>query len=162
MKTFLLMTLTLSILGLNGCGKIKHSLRGEQGQHGWQGVPGERGPQGEQEPVGPQGLPGVGCTVTEVAGGSEISCEDGTSAEVMNGINGLDGVDGTGVVTIELCPSVSGGLFKEYLAVIAGEVYGIYASGQKIGLTKLWPGNWTTTDGRTCNFTIGADNTVTF
>jgi hypothetical protein len=126
-----------------GCGKIKHELRGEMGSPGAAGVQGPMGPQG---PVGPAGQNGTSCSVVDTAEGVLITCSDGTFAEVMNGQT---------VETVELCPELSGGVFKEYLIYVDGVPFGVYAKGQTIGLTKLWPGNWQTTDGRNCHFTIG-------
>jgi len=99
-------------------------------------VQGTPGPQGEQGPAG------------------------------QDGKDGMDGVDGKDAVveTIQLCPDIApaNNQFTEYLVRINGSLYGVYASGQKIGLTKLFPGSWMTTDGRNCHFTIDVDSNVSY
>lgn len=131
----------------------------------------QQGPVGPQGPEGPQGLPGINgtdgtsglsCTVSPLVNGAYISCEDGTFATILNGTNGSNGADGSIIEQIELCPLLEGGKFHEYLLKIDGSFFGVYAHGSKTGLSKLWPGNWVTTDGRNCEFTIHPDGTVTF
>lgn len=116
----------------------------------------KQGPQGEPGPQGPQGdagQNGLSCTVSTVPNGSVISCEDGTTSAIS---------DGTEIEEIKLCPSVLGGTFTEYLLRINDSLYGVYAKGQKIGITKLTPGVWNTTDGRDCTFTVHGDGSVTY
>lgn len=133
--------------------------QGDPGQTGEQGPQGETGPTGPQGPVGPPGpqgqagTPGTSCTVAPATGGAVISCSDGTSQYVSSG---------TVVENIELCPTISGGTFHEYLEKISGFYYGVYASGQQIGRTRLWAGSWVTTDGRNCHFTITPSGGLTF
>lgn len=96
---------------------------------------GEQGPAGEAGAVGERGL-------------------DGRSVE------GPPGKDAE-LETIELCPSTTSSIgFKEYVLKIQGELYAVYASGQKIFMTKLKPGNYVTTDGRNCQFTVNAQGEV--
>lgn len=134
--------------------------QGETGATGPQGPQGEVGPTGGQGPVGPQGSPGVSCSVSPFPSGALIQCTDGSLAQVLNGINGAPGIagaDGTVVETILLCPLLSGGTFREYLLRIAGSLYGVYYNGTVSGMAKLWPGNWRSTDGRNCSFTIDSN-----
>lgn len=119
----------------------------------WKGNTGAKGEVGATGPQGPRGESGESCDVVKLGSVTNITCE-GTTVQVV------DGEDSQPVLTISLCPGLGGGTFKEYLLKIAGEFYGVYASGQKIGLTKLSPGNWLTTDGRNCSFTINIDNTL--
>jgi hypothetical protein len=153
---------------------------GDKGDKGDTGETGATGPQGPVGPMGPQGqpgTPGLSCSVSPLVNGAALVCQDGSYAEVFNGTNGAngndgadgqdgedgqDGTNGTVVTPIELCPSLSGGLFKEHLIRIGNDLFGVYASGQSIGYAKLWPGSWITTDGRSCHFTIHSDLSVTF
>lgn len=117
---------------------------------------------GEKGDTGLNGQNGSPCVLTPVPLGTQLDCP-GSPTQVIS--DGLNGTPGTTVQHVELCPSVSGGLFHEYLVkidyvhpegVIESSYYGVYASGTSIGMTKLWPGTWTTSDGRSCQFTITA------
>lgn len=123
------------------------------------GADGRDGATGAQGPAGQDGINGASCSVAGVPSGALVSCTDGTSELVLNG---SDGTDATPVETIELCPALTGGSFKEHLFRISGALYGVYASGSRIGLAKLGPGNWVTTDGRNCHFTISILNQVSY
>ena len=59
-----------------------------------QGPAGPVGPQGPAGPVGPQGPAGTSCTATQIAGGVQVACTDGTSATVLNGAPGTAGAQG--------------------------------------------------------------------
>jgi hypothetical protein len=96
-------------------------------------------------PKGDQGEPGISCAVHQTSEETVFECADNTYAVIPY----EDEVE-----TIELCPTVTGGSFKEYLVKIDGQLFGVYASGQRIGVAKLWPGNWVSTDGRDCTFTV--------
>jgi len=129
------------------------------------GMPGAEGPIGPQGPQGEPGLPGTSCSVISISNGATISCTDGTIVSVYNGTNGLNGTNGTNgsvITPIELCPNLSGGYFHEYLLKIDGNLFAVYASGSNIGYTKLWPGSWVTTDGRSCHFTVNSNMNVLF
>jgi OmcA/MtrC family decaheme c-type cytochrome len=52
---------------------------------------------------------GKSCTVTDVDGGSQIECEDGTTAFVASGSNGTDGTNGTNGAPGQSCNVVSNG-----------------------------------------------------
>lgn len=146
-------TLTILALALTACQQGPRGHRGFTGPMGPQGPQGEQGPQG---PVGPKGETGESCSVVKLGSVTNITCGD-TTVQVADGTNGVDGVDGSdaqGIETLALCPELAGGAFKEYLLKIGSDYYGVFVQGQKIGLTKLTPGNWVTTDGRNCHFTI--------
>jgi hypothetical protein len=169
---------------LDGCSKAPQGLQGSTGSTGGIGEVGERGetgstgpigpqgPQGEpgstgaQGPIGPQGLPGTSCMVFPLPSGALLQCTDGSLAQVFNGLDGqpgLAGADGTAIQTILLCPDLPGGYFKEYLLRIDGSLYGVYNHGAAaIGMAKLWPGNWQTTDGRNCVFSIDNAGNVSY
>jgi hypothetical protein len=158
----------------------------------FKGPIGPAGPSGADGSNGADGRNGTSCTVTQTASGAVFECTDGSTATVNNGHDGINGTNGTNgascsvaetatgsmilcgdgtyahvlngtvVEKIALCPDVSGGIFVEYLLKISGEYFGVYASGQHIGLTKLFPGGWVTSDGRSCTFTLNPDGTLTF
>lgn len=66
------------------------------------------------------------------------------------------------IENVELCPAILGGVFHEYLEKVEGFYYAVYASGAYIGRTRLWPGSWVTTDGRSCHFTLSTTGVLTF
>ena len=47
-----------------------------------------KGPKGDQGPIG---IPGTSCTTAPIEGGALITCTDGTSAEILNGVDGEPG-----------------------------------------------------------------------
>lgn len=147
MKILLILSLFLAITACDNTAQFLDCIDGCSNTKGDKGDTGPQGPQGDS------GTNGLSCTVSTVPNGSIISCEDGTTTTVLNG---------TEIEEIELCPSVLGGTFTEYLLKIDDALYGVYAKGQKIGLTKLTPGVWSTTDGRDCTFTVHADGNVTY
>ena len=142
MRTLLFACILLFV----GCAG-NHATRGLDGQNGKDGATGPAGPAG---PKGEDGQPGAGCTVVKIGTITNITCGD-TTSQVH---------DGTAIETIELCPGVGGGSFREYLVRIDGQLYGVYASGSKVGMAKLWPGPWVTTDGRGCQFTVTTNGEV--
>lgn len=67
------------------------------------------------------------------------------------------------VSSITFCPTLSGGDgFPETGIYIGPELYAVYAKGQNIHFTRLTPGNYVTTDGRNCQFTVNQDNSVSY
>jgi hypothetical protein len=93
------------------------------------------GPQGEKGDQGIQGNKGA------------------KGAAGLKGADGEDGEDGQFGSVITLCPNVSG-QFKEVLFSIGGKLYAVLKSGNNVALIEVGNGNWKTTDGRTCNFTV--------
>ncbi len=65
------------------------------------------------------------------------------------------------ITTIELCPTIAGDGFHEYLLNIDNNLFGVYASGSRIFLVRLPAGNYVTTDGRSCSFTVNSDGSIT-
>ena len=100
---------------------------------GAQGATGAQGPQGVAGAQGPQGVAGA-------------QGEPGKDAQVE---------------VIELCPAIAGDGFHEYLLKINGALFGVYYDTGRTFMTKLKAGNYRTTDGRACYFSVGADGTVT-
>lgn len=151
--------LILAVFFITACDNTSRLLDCIDGCSISDGQDGQDGAEGAQGPAGQDGINGASCSVASVPSGAIVSCTDGSSELVLNG---TDGIDATPIETIELCPTVAGGSFKEYLLRINGALYGVYASGSRIGLTRLSPGNWVTTDGRSCHFTISILNQVSY
>lgn len=127
-------------------------------------------PKPEAPPAGPKGDDGGSCSVTVTDAGALIQCEDGTTALVTNGSNGSDGLDGQdGVDGADGAPGLNAlvevidpcGQESSYDEVLFrfsdGNLYAVYASGNKIHLTELVPGTYITTDGTDCTFTVTED-----
>lgn len=127
--------------------------QGHPGKDGAKGDSGERGEVGPQGPAGADGQPGQSCSVLKLGSVTNITCGD----SVVQVNDGVDGQNGQGMETLALCPELQGGTFTEYLLKINGNFYGVYSAGNLVGLSKLYPGSWVTTDGRNCYFTITAD-----
>jgi hypothetical protein len=110
-------------------------MHGSDGVDGQDGADGSKGDQGDK---GDQGLPGS------------------------------PGVPGTSISVVIPCPNVSGD-FPEVLLKIGNDLYaalnikqgnGNAAVLKQVALVKLINGNYATTDGRTCNFTV-ANGSIT-
>lgn len=134
--------------------------------------------QGPEGPIGLSGAPGVsaGCSVSTVAatnivpsGGALITCVNGTSALVLNGVNGLNG----SVFSLQpFCPNVKGfdanssygaNGFQEYYIAMNGQDYAIMDSGTATGvfLTLVVPGTYDTSDTGGCKFMVNANGSIT-
>lgn len=159
-------------------------IRGERGETGSQGTAGTQGRQGDrgvQGPIGSSGAPGSpgpsgqpgnsgvsggSCTVEQLVNGAIISCQDGTQVVVLDGVDGEDGMDAppTPYTVVGLVdPCGPQGTFDEVLLRLAnGELLAHYSSGNKEFLTQVGPGNYSTTDGTNCHFTVHNDLTVTW
>jgi hypothetical protein len=167
--------------------------KGDRGTLGPRGYPGENGTNGVN---GQDGADGKSCSVSSTTTGAIISCEDGTSAVINNGVdgtngvdgqdgaagqdgqdgvngtngangqdgaNGVDGADGQDSIIEVINPCGVEGGFEEVLFRLSnGKVYAVYFSGSLSFLTELTPGNYQTTDGHSCSFTVNTDLTVTW
>lgn len=130
-------------------------------------IRGPIGPQGPTGPAGERGEPGTSCSVTQTVNGAIISCTDGTSVVVLNGSNGTNGTNGQDGVSppasaysvtqiVDVCGKQAA--FDEVLLRLAnGQLLAHYASGANQFLTVLTPGNYVTTDGTHCYFTVDND-----
>jgi hypothetical protein len=136
---------------LIGCGR--EPVPGPPGLSGQDGATGPTGPAGLTGPTGPKGDPGAGCVVQPAVNGLLVSCPDGSSETLIHG---------TVVEPIALCPNLTGGTFQEYAVRIGGSIYAVYANKSAIGLAKLGPGAYITTDGRNCRFTVTSNLEVLF
>lgn len=91
------------------------------------------------------------CTVAANGQGSVITCPDGSTTQVMNGVNGADG---SSVTPVKFCAASS-----EYGFCIANKLYAVYYTGNAVYLAELASGQTyqTTTNGPNCSFTVGSN-----
>lgn len=132
---------------------------------------------------GVDGTDGSACSVTQDVNGSGalITCSDGSQAFISNGTDGQDGVDGqdgqnglnTVVEVIDPCGAQMTQGFDEVLLKLADNtiiaMIEIQLNGNGNGngnkvtyLTKIKPGNYITSDGTGCHFSVTANGTVSW
>lgn len=87
--------------------------------------------------------------------------EGPTGSPGPTGSQGVPGPTGaaSSIEVIVPCPTLVGA-YPEVLWRLDGILYAVYSSGSKIHLTELTAGNYVTTDGRGCNFTVNTDGSV--
>lgn len=159
---------------------------GTTGPAGADGLPGANGDQGETGAVGPIGPAGANgengssCSATQAIGGVLISCTDGTSAVLLDGPtgprgdtgekgdSGSNGVDGLNApptpytVTEMIDPCGDQTAYDEILMRLANDqLVAHFSSGSLEFLTVIPPGNYVTTDGTHCHFTVDIDMQIT-
>ena len=133
--------LPLALLIIVGCQKSKYYKAGEQ----------------------------KACSVQEVAGGSLISCPDGSEGFVANGEQGENGENGENglnssffiIEIIDPCGNESGNdeiLFRTNTE----QILAIGHRGARDFFTLLLPGEYRTEDGTKCYFTVNADYSVSW
>lgn len=77
------------------------------------------------------------------------------------GAQGIQGVPGVSVQAQPFCPNINGGIgFQEQYIIIDGKAYAVYYDGTHTFLALLKPGNYVTTDGRSCHFIVNADGSI--
>lgn len=109
---------------------------------------------------GSNGQDGMSCKVTEVKDvGALVECGEGeerTSAMIYNGQNGRNGIS---QVIEYIDPCGDNGRFDEIILKMAdGTLIAHYAGGGNTQfLTIIGPGNYQTTDGYKCNFSVTND-----
>lgn len=137
---------------------------GADGLQGAMGPEGEAGPAGPAGPIGPPGVDGSSCSVTPAVGGVLISCTDGTSAVLMDGEDGENGEDAPPTpytVTEMIDPCGDQAQFDEILMRLANDqLVAHFSSGSLEFLTVIPPGNYVTTDGTHCYFTVNGDLSI--
>lgn len=158
---------------------------GDPGHDGSDGSPGAEGPQGPAGPIGPTGSPGLqgpagadgsSCSVQQLSNGARISCTDGTEVVILNGEVGATGPQGpAGVpgtpgssapptaysVVSVIDPCGKQATFDEVLLKLYnGQILAHYASGSNQFLTFITPGNYVTTDGTHCYFTLNSNGAI--
>ncbi len=114
---------------------------------------------------GRDGLPGTNgssCSIHQLANGARISCTDGTEAVVLNGVDGQDAEPGVYDVAEVVDPCGKQAAFDEVLLKLKnGQIMAHFASGANQFLALIGPGNYSTTDGTHCYFTITNTGEVT-
>ncbi len=185
--------------GLMACGKPRDGQNGASGKAGERGLAGENGlngsdgqqgptgaagPAGPTGPQGPIGLSPEACTTTQVVGGVEIRCPDGSSQVIQHGHNGLNGTNGTNgsngangadgqngsngtngqngtpgtlVTPVQLCANyitVYPSSFPEYAFCIGGSLYAVYWNGTQAFNAQIVPGIYMSTSPQGCSFTV--------
>lgn len=114
---------------------------------------------------GAAGTNGSSCTTHQMEGGAIISCTDGTSSIVYNGVNGLTGATGaTGSDGILEVINPCGEEFANdevFLRLSSGRILALYDGGpNQDRLVLLAPGNYISTDtaaSKSCSFTVTSD-----
>lgn len=127
------------------------------------------GPKGDK---GETGLNGLGCSTTQLDNGSLIICPDDSTSIILNGPvgpkgdRGLPGQDlqaGAYNVVATINPCGKQGTHDEVLFKLNnGQILAHYSDANKQFLTLLSPGNYRTTDGTNCNFSVDSDFNVTW
>lgn len=121
------------------------------------------------------GKDGDSCDVLEVEDeGALVTCGDKSvmiyngsdgidGADGNDGIDGIDGRDGTSSVVEVIDPCGDQGRFDEVLLRLEdGSILAHFSSGNRQFLTFIGPGNYRTTDGLACNFTIDEDLNISW
>ncbi len=139
---------------------------GIQGPEGQSGPVGATGPAGAAGPVGPPGEAGTSCSVSPYTNGALISCTDGTSVVLLDGVDEVDGTDAVPspyMIVGFIDPCGPQGSFDEVLMQLdSGQLIAHYSHGNRQFLVSLPPGNYTTTDGTSCSFVVHSDMSVTW
>lgn len=124
-----------------------------------------------------------GCSVVKADGKATITCTDGTTASVSDGVNGLQGVvgpsgpvgltgnsgpqgmagsAGTIITPVQFCPNITTypTTFSEIGFCMDGNLYGVYSLNNGF-LVYLPPGAYTSNGvNSSCNFTVLANCVV--
>ncbi len=167
-------TILLCFLALTACGQtttlsvspLPQGPKGDKGDKGDQGIP---------------GLNGVSCNVSPIVGGAIVACTDGTAAYIADGAkgdkgdtgdagqDGQNGQDGAPApvnpyaITSVIDPCGDQAGFDEVLLKLAnGTILAHYSDGAKQFLVTIGTGNYVTTDGNACYFSVHNDGSVTW
>lgn len=124
---------------------------------------------------GQDGQDGESCSIQRVSNGAVITCGDDTVAifDGMDGVDGRDGVDGEDgqdaapgaySITELIDPCGKEANFDEILLRTAnGQLMALYFDTKKKAfLTVITPGNYVTTDGTDCYFSVDSELEVTW
>jgi hypothetical protein len=123
---------------------------------------GRNGAQGEVGLRGPAGASGGSCSVAQVSNGAVITCDDGTTAVVLNGQDAPTDAPTAYTVAeiIKPCPEL--GYREVLLKLYNGDILAHYSDGSKQFLTLITPGSYVLTDGSSCHFTVHSDMSVSW
>jgi len=129
------------------------------GNNGIGGIDGQDGQDGQDGKDGKDGQNGTSCTVSRTANGALIACTDGTFAVVLDGMN-------TGIpVNSVIDPCGPQSAYDEVLLRMDNHqviAYLIGPGSAQARLAVLPPGNYVTSDGTNCYFTVHADGNITY
>lgn len=162
---------------LTGCGgeTIIKGEKGDQGIPGLPGIAGANGQDGTNGTNGTDGQNGTSCTVASVSpgieapyGGALITC--GSSSTLL--LNGEPGPQGepapmtpyTITEIIDVCNDTPNKYDEVLLRTQSGKLLASFSdnvNGYNTRLSELTAGNYMTSDGTNCFFTVDNDNTVT-
>jgi len=133
---------------------------GINGTNGTNGIDGTNGVNGRDGLDGRDGIDGINGT----NGTNGVDGINGTNgADGLNGTDGLDAPPTPYTVTEMVDPCGDESQFDEILLRLANnQLVAHFSSGALEFLTIIGPGNYTTTDGTGCTFTIHNDMTVTW
>lgn len=122
------------ILMLSGCAKDVYTVRGVAGANGAAAQP---------------------CSVAPSADGAVITCPDGSSQSLHNGVD-------ASVVPVQLCAG-SLSQFPEVALCINNALYAVYWDGHNAWMTLIPPGHYNSTSSTAaCSFNVGASCQVSF
>lgn len=106
---------------------------------------------------------GSSCSVVPTKHGSSVVCTDGTSTNLENGRDGERGEDGQDAIIEVINPCDPQMKHDEVIFRLAdGRLFGYFENKGRRYLTLLVPGQYETTDGTTCRFTVEEDGRVTW
>lgn len=114
---------------------------------------------------GVDGKDGSSCSVEQVSNGAIITCQDNTTALILNGEKGEDGLNAppTAFTVVELIDPCGDNPdhFDEVLFRLAnGQLIAHFSQNSLQFLTVIGPGNYRTTDAQSCHFTVTSDLSV--
>lgn len=137
---------TVNDTGVITCGdsvyQIPAGSQGPQGSPGPSGAPGTDGQDGNDGSDGQDGTDGV----------------DGTNGQ--DGATGAPGTPGTVITPVFPCPTLAGS-YPEVLLCISTKLYAVFAPGNSnVRYVEIGPGNYVTTDGRSCSFRVVTGCTI--
>lgn len=109
----------------------------------------DKGPKGEVGQAGQNGMDAQPCTVSQGLNMFLITCPDGSYSTINN------------ITPVKFCQDDTSG-FPEYGFRIGDSVYATYWDASKGAFTaKLTPGNYRSTNGTGCLFTLNVDGSIT-
>lgn len=141
---------------------------GSQGPQGPQGIPGAIGPSGAPGANGAQGPKGDSCSVVRAVNGSLITCGQ-DQVLILDGTSGQDGQDGqdapptpyTVVGLVDPCGDKPGVYDEVFLRLANGQLIASFSdnsNGLNTRFSVIGPGNYVTTDGSHCYFSVDSNN----
>jgi hypothetical protein len=136
--------LLILLVVLNGCGPTAYVVQGATG------------------PAGPTGPSGASCTTAPLdasaaypTGGAVIVCGE-TQVVIANGVNGMD------AITSVIDPCGKQAAYDEVLLQLSNGLllasFSDNASGKNTRFSVIGNGNYVTTDGTGCRFTVNNNN----